>query len=191
MAEKTKFEFSRKAVHMLSLLVPLCAYFHVGWTQVTILCFITFYAVSETWKVKGKHFWFHRYILKMQRDGERNTWARAPFFLAVGVLGSITLFSWEAALIGIYQAGMCDTMAALFGKKFGGTPFPFFSTRKTFTGTLAFIAFALPVCFIFLSPSKAIVLALIGGFLESLPVKDWDNLTVPLIISFLAELFLF
>lgn len=187
---KRKFEISRKVIHLLSLGMIISAYYYVGITQVVILCFILIYSYSEWRKVNNRPFILHHLILKMQRDEERTRWAKAPLFLAIGVLFAITLFSWEAFTIGIYQAGLCDTVAAFCGKRWGGTPFPVFSTRKTLTGTLAFIAVALPVALYFLSPAQAIVICLVGGFLESLPFKDWDNLTVPFIVTFLAELFL-
>lgn len=163
--------------------------FSLRTAQIVLITAIFFYAYAEWRKVRGEKFGPAGFIQKMQRDEERETWARAPLFLAIGVLAAITLFSWKASLIGIYQVGFCDTVAALAGKKWGRTRLPFM-TRKTYVGTSVFFLAALPVIMIFLPPSKAIALALVGAFLESLPFKDWDNLTIPIIISFLAEQFL-
>ncbi|MBI2338942.1 MAG: hypothetical protein HYU99_01040 [Deltaproteobacteria bacterium] len=184
------FELSRKAVHLSSLAVPLCAYYSLFAAQIILLFFIVFYSFSEWRKTTGKPFFAHPLIFRMQRDEELHCYARAPLFLAIGVLLAITLFSWKASLIGIYMAGFCDTMAALCGKKFGRTKLPFFS-RKTYAGSMAFLIAALPISFYFLPPSKAIIISVTGAFLESLPFKDWDNLTIPLGITFLAEQFLF
>ena len=184
------FELSRKAVHLSALAVPLCAYYSLFAAQIILLFFIVFYSFSEWKKVAGKPFFAQTLISRMQRDNERNTYAKAPLFLAIGVLLAISLFSWTASLIGIYMAGFCDTLAAMVGKKWGRTKLPFFA-RKTYAGSLAFLAAALPVSFIFLPPSKAIIISVVGAFLESLPFKDWDNLTVSLVVAFLAEQFLF
>src|SRR5262249_45984827 len=127
---------------------------------------------------------------KLQREDEQTRLARAPLFLAIGVLFAVSFFSFTAALIGVYQVAVCDTAAALVGRKWGGTAFPFVQ-RKTYAGTLAFFTLALPVAFYYLPPSKAIVISLVGAFLESLPFKDLDNLIIPMVISFLAEQFLF
>ncbi|MBI4412578.1 MAG: hypothetical protein HY541_08855 [Deltaproteobacteria bacterium] len=184
------FELSRKAVHLFALAVPLCAWYSLFSAQAVLLFFIIFYSFSEWRKVTGKTFFAHPLVAKIQRDEELRRYAKAPLFLAIGVLLAISFFSWEASLVGIYQAGFCDTLAAMVGKKFGRTKLPFFS-RKTYAGSLAFLVSALPVSFIFLPPSKAIIISVVGAFLESLPFKDWDNLTVPLVVAFLAEQFLF
>lgn len=184
------FELSRKTVHLCSLAVPLCAWYSLFAAQAVLLFFILFYSFSEWRKTTGRAFFAHHLISKMQRDNERNSYAKAPLFLAIGVLLAISFFSWKASLIGIYMAGFCDTLAALCGKKFGRTKLPFFS-RKTYAGSLAFLVAALPVSFVFLPPSKAIIISVVGAFLESLPFKDWDNLTVSLVVAFLAEQFLF
>ena len=183
------FEIPRKTVHILSLLVPLAAYYALLPTQMVLLFFSAFYGYSEWRKIKGLPFFAHPYIGAMHRDEERAGWAPAPLFLAVGCLVSITFFRWEAFFIGIYQAGFCDTVAALCGKRWGKTKIPFFS-RKTVVGSAAFFVAALPVALIFLSPAQAVVLCLAGAYLESLPFKDLDNLTVPVIITFLAHQFL-
>lgn len=174
---------------MLSLLVPLASFFKPLAAQAILVFFILFYSYSEWRKVRGKTFFAHLFILKMQREEEKLEWARAPLFLALGVLGAVSFFSWEAALLGIYQVGFCDTMAAYFGKKWGKTKLPFFS-RKTYAGLIAYFITALPLSFLYLSPSTAITLSLVGAFLESLPFKDWDNLTIPIVIAFLAEQFM-
>lgn len=174
---------------MLSLLVPVVTFTEPLAAQVILVFFILFYSYSEWQKMRGKTFFAHLFISKMQRDEEKLEWARAPLFLALGVLGAISFFSWEAALLGIYQVGFCDTMAAYCGKKWGKTKLPFFS-RKTYAGLLAYFITALPLSFLYLPPSMAITLSLVGAFLESLPFKDWDNLTIPVVISFLAEQFI-
>jgi len=183
------FEISRKVVHLLSLLVPAVTFFSVQTAQVVLIAAVFFYAYAEWRKVRGDKFGPAGFIQKMQRGEEKKTWARAPLFLAIGVLAAITFFSWKGSFIGIYQVGFCDTVAAAAGRKWGRTRLPFMP-RKTYVGTISFFLAALPVMMMFLPPSKAIVLALVGAFLESLPFKDWDNLTIPIIVTFLADQFL-
>lgn len=179
----------RKSIHILSLLVPVAAYYATLPTQLVLLFFALFYGLSEWRKAHGFPFFAHRFIEAMHRDEEKGAWAPAPLFLAVGCLVAITFFRWEAFFIGIYQAGFCDTVAAICGKRWGKTKIPFFE-RKTFVGSVAFFVAALPVALIFLPPAQAVVLSLAGAYLESLPFKDIDNLTVPVVITFLAHQFL-
>lgn len=180
-------EYPRKTVHLLTLLIPVTSYFSVFWTQITLLGFIILYLLLEWIKLKGKNdHLFTFFIALMQRDHEKNTFAKAPLFLALGVLTALTFFSWEAATIGIVMVGLSDTVAAWAGRKWGVTKMPF-STRKTIAGSACFFLSALPITASFLTPIQTISLAFIGAFLESLPFKDWDNLTIPIVITWLAE----
>lgn len=184
------FEYARKSIHLLSLFVPLCAYYSLFATQLVLIFFILLYLFSEFRKIKGQNFFLHRFIKKIQRPEEQVHFAPAPFYLALGVLFVITIFSWKAAAVGIYCAGFCDTIAAFCGKKWGVTRMPFV-TRKSYAGTICFFVSSLPATLWVLSPSKAIVVSLVGAFLESLPFRDLDNLLVPLAVSFLVEQFMF
>jgi len=183
------FEFPRKSVHLLTLLVPLFSFYSLSLTQGILIFFILFYLFSEYQKIKGHAFFAHRFILHLERNEEKKHFAKAPLFLAVGVLGAISLFSWKASLIGISQAGFSDTMAAWCGKKWGKTALPFVH-RKTYIGIIAFFLSALPLSLMILPYSQAVLMALVGAFLEALPFKDWDNLTIPLLCSGLAAILL-
>ncbi len=181
-------ELPRKTIHLLSLLVPVISYYHLGVAQALLIFLILFYGYSEWQKIKGGTFFAHNFIHALQRHEEKTGFAKAPIFLAIGSLIAISCYSWQAALIAIYQAGFCDTTAAWSGKKWGKAKWPL-STRKTYIGSLAFFLTALPLTLMYLPASKAITLCLVGAFLESLPFKDWDNILVPVIIGFLADQF--
>lgn len=183
-------EFARKSVHLLSLLVPCAAWYSLKGTLLGIMTFAVLYGISEYRKIKNKSFLLQSLISKMQREDEKKYFAKAPLFLAVGVSSALIFYSPLAAWVAIYQAGFCDTMASIFGRKCGKTRIPF-SPQKSLLGSALFFLTALPVLFLVLPYSKAVVVALVGTFLEMLPFKDWDNLIVPLVTGFLVEQFLF
>ncbi|OGQ08749.1 MAG: hypothetical protein A3G32_06200 [Deltaproteobacteria bacterium RIFCSPLOWO2_12_FULL_40_28] len=183
-------EFARKSVHLLSLLVPCAAWYSLTGTLFGIMAFSILYGISEYCKIKNKSFLLQSLISKMQREDEKKRFAKAPLFLAVGVSAVLLLYSPLAAWVAIYHAGFCDTMASVFGKKWGKTRIPF-SPEKSLLGSGLFFLSALPVLFLILPYSKAVVVALVATFLEMLPFKDWDNLIVPLVTGFLVEQFLF
>lgn len=183
------FEWPRKTVHLLSLAVPFCVRYSLPATQAVILGFTALYIVSEIYKMKGKPFFAHKVIGNLQREHEHHTFAKAPLFLAAAVLIVISApLAWPAQFIAIYAAGFSDTVAAVCGSRWGVTRLPLMS-RKTYVGSICFFLSALPVTLYYLPASAAIVIALIGAFLESLPLKDWDNLTVPIFVGFLANQF--
>ncbi|EKD41159.1 MAG: hypothetical protein ACD_73C00820G0005 [uncultured bacterium] len=187
---KKNFELSRKSIHALSLLVPWIYLYNKTLCFSLLAGFSVFYLILEVLKLNNKSIFLNHWIAFLHRDEEKSKWAPAPLYLALGVMGCLYFFPWNVSFIAIYCAGICDIMAALCGKKWGVTHIPF-SERKTIVGTGAFFLTALPVCFYFLPPSKAITTAMLGAFLESLPLKDWDNLTVPLIVGFVANQFLY
>lgn len=186
----TNFEISRKSIHALSLLTPFIYTYNRFFCQALIIFFILLYLIYE-WLKKSRAPQFLRNIMDhLHRDEEKNKWAPAPLYLAFGVLGSFHFYHFNAAVIAIYCVGFCDIIAALCGKKWGQTKLPF-AKRKTIVGTSAFFFAAIPICAYYLPPSKAITTALLGAFLESLPFKDIDNITIPLIVGFVANQFLF
>src|SRR3990167_4082787 len=103
--KQTSFEFPRKTIHALSLLVPFAAAKSLPYTQGVILFFIAIYIVFEWLKLKKNIVSLHRFTRIFQRENERTSFARAPLFLMVGVLVAITFFPPEASILGIYQAG--------------------------------------------------------------------------------------
>lgn len=184
------FEYSRKIVHLLSLLVPVAVHYSLLVTQLGLILLVLFYSLSEWFKVRGRSFVGQSLIAKIQREEELEGWAMAPIYLGLGVLVVITFFSFKASMVGIYQVGFCDTMAAFCGKKWGTTKLPPFN-RKTYAGSIGFFLAALPVAFYFLPPSKAIIISLVGAFLESLPIKALDNFLIPVVVTFLTEQYLY
>lgn len=128
------------------------------------------------------------------RPGDREHAAHGIVFYPIAVLLLIAAFPGRpdiaAAAWGILAAG--DGVATLAGRTIGGTRWPW-SPEKTVAGTLAFVvagaiagcglawwcrpaaAGAAPVLFAFLAPPAA---ALAAGFVETIPVRLDDNLSV-------------
>jgi len=151
------------------------AWYSLTGTLFGIMAFSILYGISEYCKIKNKSFLLQSLISKMQREDEKKRFAKAPLFLAVGVSAVLLLYSPLAAWVAIYHAGFCDTMASVFGKKWGKTRIPF-SPEKSLLGSGLFFLSALPVLFLILPYSKAVVVALVATFLAMLPFKDLDNL---------------
>lgn len=183
-------EIARKTVHLLSLLVPLVSYYSLLNTQLILIFFIFFYAYSEYARKKNLHFFAQPLINKLQREDEKKRFAKAPLLLAFGVLLTISFFSWKAAFIGIYLVGLGDTLASVIGRRWGKIKL-FYSEEKTYLGSAVCFITALCISLYFLKAKEALLVAFVGMFFESLPWKDWDNLTVPIVTAFLAEIFLF
>jgi len=111
---------------------------------------------------------------------ERFEFATSPIFLALGITLSLLLFPTPASYASIAIVSLGDSAASVFGKLFGKTPLPF-NKGKNLEGSLAGFAFAYLGAAYFLNPLQALIGAIAGMIVESLPLPISDNLSTPLI----------
>jgi phytol kinase len=144
-------------------------------------------------------------VSAMSRTGDRHEILRGPLFYGIA-FGLLTLVYWKTSPIGIVALMMLcggDGLAEVMGSRFGTRKLPW-SKNKSWIGTASmfvggwvlsvvvlaiFIAagifaggltdFLLPVTFI----------ALACTAVETLPLDDLDNLTVPIVAVALGHLF--
>ncbi|GAP10907.1 dolichol kinase [Bellilinea caldifistulae] len=132
----------------------------------------------------------------MSRSGDPREILRGPLLYGI-VFVILTIVYWYDSPIGITALMMMcggDGLADVIGKRIPGKPLPW-SPRKTWFGTAAmFFAgwlFSIVILSVFVISGKlshslsslllpVTGLALIATAIESLPMKDIDNLTVPL-----------
>jgi phytol kinase len=140
----------------------------------------------------------------MSRSGDRREILRGPLYYGIVFILLTTLF-WYDSPIGITALMLLcggDGLADIFGKRFPLRSLPW-SKEKSWGGTLAMFfggaIFSIAVLAImtaagvlpgpitsYLLPVG--VISLVGALMESLPVKDIDNITVPLIAVVLGFL---
>lgn len=140
----------------------------------------------------------------MSRSGDRREILRGPLFYGI-VFVALTILYWKDSPIGLLALMLLcggDGLADVVGKRVKSAPLPW-SKRKTWIGTLAMFVggwvTAVLVMWVFVSQGvfggsilqylpAITILALAGTIVESLPVKDIDNITVPLITIILGHL---
>jgi dolichol kinase len=126
--------------------------------------------------------------LKAATLSERYEFTSTPIYLALGVILSLLLFPAPINYASVAIVFLGDSAASIFGKLFGKTAFPL-NKGKSLEGFLAGFALAFLSATIFLRPIQAFVGAVIGMFVESLPLPVNDNLSTPLatgvVLSFL------
>jgi phytol kinase len=141
----------------------------------------------------------------MSRSGDRREILRGPLFYGI-VFILVTIFYWRNSAIGILALMMLcggDGLADVIGKRFGKVILPW-SKNKTFAGSIAMFigswVFSVLILFIYsrsgyltgnigtnLLPISLI--CVVGTIVESLPVGDIDNITVPTVAILLGHLF--
>ncbi len=142
----------------------------------------------------------------MSRTGDPKEILKGPFFYGV-VFVLLTIIFWRTSPIGIIALMiLCggDGFADIIGRRVPSFPLKW-SPNKSFAGTISMffggLIFSSLMLFIFIefgylnidfvnSLPKLLFLNLLATFVESLPIRDWDNITVPLTIV-LAGLILF
>jgi phytol kinase len=143
-------------------------------------------------------------VKAMSRTGDRREILRGPLFYGI-VFVALTILYWRATPIGMVALMlMCggDGFAGVLGRRFGKTRLPW-NSRKTWIGSLgmflggwvfsAGILAAYVAAGFFSGPWLAYIpaitlIALVGTLVESLPLDDIDNLTIPLAAVLLGHL---
>lgn len=135
-------------------------------------------------------------VQAMSRSGDRREILRGPLFYGI-VFVVLTVVYWKDSPTGIIGLMlMCggDGLADIIGRRWGKVKLPW-ANDKSWIGSLGMLfggwIFALGVVWVFvmlgvfpapfgsyLLPITAIAIA--GAFVESLPIKDFDNITVTL-----------
>jgi dolichol kinase len=185
-----KNELARKAIHLVSISIPL-VYVHTSKEfalTVLIPVFLGFLTMDIVKLfVKPVREWYLKYFAAMLRphelDYSRRNFNGATYVSLAAVL-VVLLFPKMIAIAAFAILIISDTAAALVGRKFGKTKL--FS--KTLEGSFAFFITAMVVV-VFVPKLSLIVglaIALAGTLAELLPIKIFghqldDNITIPLV----------
>lgn len=183
-----KKEILRKSIHLSGIFLLPILYWNKNIFALILSSALFFYLFIE---------WFHKKKIKIpllttliqacKRDYEKESLARGPILLAVSGIFLPYLFGTQAAAVGLSQIFVADVFATLLGMKFGKKKLPY-SENKSWIGSFIFLIVALIVNLSFVPYPMAVILALLGAAIESLPIANWDNLTVPVSVSLLASL---
>jgi phytol kinase len=135
-------------------------------------------------------------VKAMSRSGDRREILRGPLYYGV-IFVLLTIIFWKSTPIGIVALMlMCggDGLADIFGRRWGKAHLPW-NKNKTFMGSFGmflggwflslFILWVFSIANIFSNSFQSYILpvtiiSLIGTLVESLPLRDIDNITVTL-----------
>lgn len=181
-------EIFRKSIHLCTAFVPLAMKFLYWPVLIALSLVIVFYIFAETSRIKGKPIPVISTITSTAaraRDGDR--FVKGPVTLAVGVLLTALIWNYKSASIGIYALAFGDGLASLIGKIFGKVTIPG-THGKTAEGSLTcFLAIFVSSFAVSRNCYVSLILALTGMIIEVFPLKDYDNLIIPLVIGGLAQ----
>jgi dolichol kinase len=184
-------EIIRKALHLLIAFVPLLAGVDLRATMMLLAGGTLFYVFAERLRIEGRPVLVVSDLtIIASREQDQGRFVLGPVTLGVGAMLSLLLYPSTAAAIAIYALAFGDGFASLAGKLFRSPSIPV-TRNKTLAGTAA--------CFtaVFLSTWKltgrlsiALSVAAAATMLELIPIRDFDNLILPVGTGFVATFIL-
>jgi len=184
-----KSEIIRKVIHFLIALSPSIAAINRPLTVFLLLFGTLSYTLMEYLRLCGIKVPIVSSITSMaSRKRETGHFVIGPVTLGFGALLALLLYPSNAAAIAIYALAFGDGIASLVGRFFGRIR-PAFLLGKSIEGSFACFAV---VFFCAYSVSNniqiAFATALTAMVVEALPLKDYDNLAIPVMVGMAVQL---
>lgn len=182
-----KGELVRKALHLLIALVPRLAAIDTELTMLLLGAGTLFYVLAERLRQEGRPvFIVSDLTVIASRERDHGRFVLGPVTLGVGAMLCLLLYPSTAASVAIYALAFGDGLASLAGKTLRSPAIPF-TRNKTLAGTLAcFLAVLLASWRLTGRLNDAVVIATVAAALELLPIRDFDNLILPVGTGFVA-----
>jgi Dolichol kinase len=181
-------EFFRKLIHICSALAPtMLAYAY--WPVLALLfAGLAVYVSSELFRMHGIEVPVVARVTEIAaRKRDENKFVLGPVTLVAGIIAAALLWHPQAARIGIYALAFGDGLASLGGKLFGRIHIPL-TNGKTAAGSItcftAVFCSAFAVCG---QTRTALILACTAMVVEVIPLGDFDNVVIPVLIGGLAQ----
>ena len=188
---------SRKIIHAgTGPVFVLCWLFFRDVPSARFLAALVPFAITLQFVLVGLGLWRDPAAVKaMSRTGDRREILRGPLFYGI-VFIILTLVYWKESPIGIVALMLLcggDGLADIVGKRFGRARLPW-SKNKTWAGSLGMLAggwlFSVLVLWVFIAAGQfsgslqtyllpVTIISLVATAVESLPLNDLDNITVP------------
>ena len=177
-------EFSRKIIHLLSMVVPLVHVYFIK-DRMEMLIFLSFMLIFcffvEVFRTKHfvVHKFFKKYLHFMMRDSEKEGKITGATWVFAGSLITIILIPKPFCIIALLFLAVGDTFAALIGMNY-----PFLKIgRKTLSGSVACFITCFIIGLLFnhsLNTSTIMFGAFIATLTELSSMKINDNLSIPI-----------
>lgn len=183
-----KKEFFRKTIHMCTGFIPLFLHLNKTVTLILLCCALLCYSISEILRLHGIEIPLVSHITQAaSRQRDNNGFVMGPVTLVLGIVLTTVLFDEQSGRVGIFALAFGDGLASLGGKTFGKVRVPF-TNGKTAAGSLTCFS-AIFVCSFAVTnnTAMALILAAAGTLIEGLPLKDYDNLFLPVLLAFMTD----
>lgn len=182
-------EFVRKGIHMTIAFIPALASVSFNITIILLSVGVVFYMLSEYFRANNRELiGFIATVSEIASRDRDKGFTLGPVTLAFGALLVLLLFNPVAAACGIYALAFGDGLASITGKLWGKVKIPF-TQGKSLIGFFTCFTMILSTTYgVTGSLSKALIAAFGGAVIELVPVKDIDNLLIPIVVALLVAI---
>ncbi|MDR3201056.1 MAG: phosphatidate cytidylyltransferase, partial [Spirochaetales bacterium] len=176
-------ELIRKSIHVLIAFVPLLAALIGRGPALALLAGgVVFYTYAEIQRTNGRSIPFITGITcaAARREDLSGKIILGPITLGIGAMTALIMYPQTASIVAIYALAFGDSVSSIIGKAVGRIHLGRLG-RKTLEGSLAcfftvfFISFRMSS-----SLSGSCLIALTATLLEAVPVRDLDNIVMPM-----------
>ncbi len=174
-------ELRRKSIHLSGLILPVVYLFMDKFLMLLLVGVLTAVAITvELVKWLSPRFreFFFRLFTPVLRTHERQGELTGATYYLISVLLCILFFDKHLAVVCIFFMVLGDMSAALVGKMWGKTKL---IGPKSLEGSVACFIVCTAIALVKFHPVVGIIGALVATFVELIPLRIDDNLTVPLI----------
>lgn len=187
LVQEIRTELIRKGIHLFIAFVPFFASVNLFITFVCLGAGTLFYAFTELLRFDGKRVpVISRVTEYASRERDIGKIVLGPVTLGLGAMAALFFYPEPAAALAIYALAFGDSFSSIFGKLFGRIKIPF-TGGKSIAGSIACFAAVFIITYMVVPDIKGALL-LAGGamVLEALPLKDLDNVVIPIGTGFFA-----
>lgn len=187
--EGIRSELVRKSLHFLIAIVPSIASVSPMLAASLLGCGMFVYAFAELARQSGREIFLISGITRIAaRPRDSGKFVLGPLTLATGALLALAFYPDPAASIAIYALAFGDGAASLAGRLFGSLKIPF-TGGKTLEGSAACFLAVLSVAYgLTWNFEGSLVIAGVATLVELFPLKDWDNILLPMAAGAVAAL---
>jgi phytol kinase len=189
LSEEIRIEILRKSIHLLIAFIPGIAQLSLGLAVGLLSGGVLFYAACERLRIDGYSVPLISRVTALaarRRDGSR--FVLGPVTLGLGALLSLLLYPNPAASIAIYALAFGDGLSSLVGKSFGSIRLPF-TGGKSLEGSLTcLLAVFMASWALTRDLPRSLAIAIFATIVEAAPMKDFDNIVLPVAVGAAATL---
>ena len=192
MVGELKAELTRKGIHIFIAMVPSLASLSLSNTALLLMVGTLFYTTAESLRFLGIPLPMISPVTEaVLRKRELGHFAMAPVTLGIGALLALLIFPAPVAAAAIYALAFGDSASSLVGK-FLGRIRPAFLKGKSLEGSLTCITVSfLAGFFVFQEWKTALAVGIVSLVVDALPLREFDNLFLPLAVGLGALVFQF